>query len=96
MIVSVGPKVSSVIAVESSGTWVRIVGCTNRSPTASGPPSATRAPLAIASSMWLRMIPSWDGIVIGPIWAAESAAARSPLAWARISVMKSSKTLRCT
>ena len=57
-IVSVGPKVSSVIAVESSGTSTRIVGCTYRSPTASGPPSTARPPRATASSMWLRMIPT--------------------------------------
>ena len=92
LIARVGPKVSSVISVESSGTCVRIVGCTKRSPTASEPPSATLAPLAIASSMWLLMTSSCDGMVIGPIFAPESAPARRPLAWPRISVMKASKT----
>ena len=63
----VGPNVSSVISVESSGTWVRMVGWTKRSPTPSGPPSTTVAPFATASSRWLWMMSICDGIVIGPM-----------------------------
>ena len=63
LIARVGPKVSSVISVDFSDTWVRIVGWTNRSPTTSTPPTTTLAPRAMASSMWLLMTASCEGIV---------------------------------
>ena len=51
LIAIVGPKVSSNIAVEFSGTSSKITGSTNGALTESEPPSATLAPLAIASSI---------------------------------------------
>jgi hypothetical protein len=74
---SVGPNVSSVISVESSGTCVRMVGCTYRSPTPSGPPSTTVAPFATASSRWPLMTSIWDGIVIGPMFPPSSKPGRT-------------------
>jgi hypothetical protein len=47
--VRVGPKVSSVTAIELSGTPVRMVGCTSVPVTA--PPVTTVPPLATASAM---------------------------------------------
>ena len=60
--VTVGPKVSSCTAAESSGTSTRTVGCTKRSPTASGaaerPPGRRgRARRRCAA----RMTSSWRG-----------------------------------
>ena len=49
----VGPKVSSVIAIESSGTSHKTTGSTNGAFTESDPPIKTFAPRAIASSIWL-------------------------------------------
>ena len=53
LIAIVGPKVSSVIAIEFSGTSARITGSTNGAFTESDPPIKTFAPFAMASSIWL-------------------------------------------
>ena len=47
----VGPKVSSVIAIESSGTSQKITGSTKGAFTEPEPPIKTVAPRAIASSI---------------------------------------------
>ena len=96
LMASVGPNVSSVMAVDVSGTCVRMVGCTKRSPTASTPPSTAVAPASIASCTWLRITSTWDGMVMGPILAPGSPPARRPLACSVISATKESKTRSCT
>lgn len=94
--VTVGPNVSWVTAIESSGTSTSTVGLTQRSPTASAPPINARPPRASASSMWDLMIGSWLGIVIGPILDSSESSAETSRALATSLSTNGSYTSLCT
>ena len=66
LITRVGPKVSSVTAVEFSGTSIMITGSTNGALTESTPPTTNFAPFEAASSIWLWITFNCEGIVAGP------------------------------
>jgi hypothetical protein len=76
--VTVGPNVSSVTAVECSGTSVRITGRTYGAATASAPPTTGCPPLASASATCLATTSGWAGEVIGPYEASASKPGRNP------------------
>jgi DNA-binding CsgD family transcriptional regulator len=61
-----GPKVSSVIAMLSSGTSVSTTGRTYGGRTESMPPTTARPPRRSASSTCAVMTSSWPGVMIGP------------------------------
>ena len=63
---TVGPKVSSVTAELSSGTSASTTGSTYGARTESRPPTTARPPRDSASSIWAEMMPSCEGMVIGP------------------------------
>ena len=86
--VTVGPKVSSVTALLSSGTSTSTVGATQAPSTV--PPVAARPPRDSASVMCRATTPACDGIVIGPYDAPSSEPGRSVAARRVISARKPS------
>ena len=92
----VGPNVSSVIAMESSGTSQKTTGSTNGALTESEPPRITFAPRLMASSICDWMIGICLGIVVGPYFPWPGAPGWIPLAISTTFSMNESATRSST